>query len=227
MREVEALKVARLVISLGLEDGSICLNIGSSTRYFREVTQPHISRNLVRPIEASGIQVIHCDIKDDVGVDLVGDVLDPGFQKDMADRRADVLLCCNILEHLKDPHGFADACGNLVRPGGFMVVSVPLSYPYHPDPIDTMLRPTPQELGSFFPNWNILKGEVITTDTFLEETLRKPRGALTLFSHVLKVLMPLYRPRQWWPKAHRLMWLLRPYKSSLVVLQKPSVDCKQ
>lgn len=222
MREQEAKRIANLVTNLGLKNGSICLNIGSSTKYFRDVMQPHISDKLIQPIEACGIRIIHCDIKEDMGVDLVGDVLNPEFQRSMADRRADVLLCCNILEHLTDPHSFANACGNLVRPGGYMVVSVPLSYPYHPDPIDTMLRPTPQQLGSFFPKWKVLTGEILTTETFLEETLRKRRGALTLFKHVVKVLVPFYRPRQWWPKAHRLLWLLRRYRSSLVVLQKPS-----
>jgi len=221
MREEEATRIAGLVTSLGLENGSICLNIGSSTKYFRTVTQPHISSNLIQPIEASGIRIIHCDIKNDEGVDLVGDVLDYEFQKSMAGMRADVLLCCNILEHLTDPHGFAAACGNLVRAGGYMVVSVPSSYPYHPDPIDTMLRPTPCELGAFFPDWKVIAAEVLTTDTFLDEILKKDGGAGILLKHILKVLVPFYRPRQWWPKVQRLLWLFRPYKSSLVVLQKP------
>lgn len=222
MREEEAKRVAALVKGLGLVKDSVCLNIGSSTQHFRDVMQPHITKDLIEPIEACGIRVIHCDMKEDDGVDLVGDVLHPEFQQAMADKRADVLLCCNILEHLTDPHRFAAACGNLVRPGGYMVVSVPSSYPCHPDPIDTMLRPTPGELGAFFPDWKVIAAEVLTTDTFLDETLKKDGGASILLKHVLKVLVPFYRPRQWWPKAHRLLWLFRPYKSSLVVLQKPS-----
>lgn len=221
MREEEARRVSDLVAGLDLGGGSICLNVGSSTKHFREVAQPHITRELIRPIESSGICVIHCDIKEDEGVDLVGDVLDAEFQRDMAGKRADVLLCCNILEHLMDPRRFASACGQLVRPGGYMVVSVPLSYPFHPDPIDTMLRPTPAELSAFFPDWKMVVAEVLVSDTFLKETLRKDGGRSILLKHVFKVLVPFYRPRQWWPKAHRLLWLFRPYKSSLVVFQKP------
>lgn len=221
MRKEEAQWVAAVVEGLCLEEGSVCLNVGSSTLHFRNVTQPHITRDLINPIEACGIRVIHCDIKSDDGVDLVGDVLDPVFQRAMADKRADVLLCCNILEHLADPQSFASACGNLVRGGGYMIASVPLSYPFHPDPIDTMLRPTPAELSAFFPGWRVIAGEVLTTETFLDEMLRSDGGASALLMHVLKVLVPFYRPRHWWPKAHRLLWLFRPYKSSLVVLQKP------
>jgi SAM-dependent methyltransferase len=222
MRDMEARRISGLIKGLGLGEGAVCLNIGSSTRHFREVAQPHITKDLIEPIEASGIRVLHCDIKADIGVDLVGDVLDPKFQQAMSRKNADIILCCNVLEHLVDPRGFATACGNLLRSGGYMVVSVPLSYPFHPDPIDTMLRPTPAELGAFFPGWSVVAGEVLTTDTFLDEILRKDGGARILLKHVLKVLVPFYRPRQWWPKAHRLLWLFRPYKSSLVVLQKPS-----
>ena len=223
MRNKEARIISGLIKELDFDNGSICLNIGSSTKYFRDVMQPHITRDLIEPIEACGIRVIHCDMKEDKGVDLVGDVLDREFQQVMADKGADVLLCCNILEHLTDPHSFAAACGNLVRAGGYIVVSVPLSFPWHPDPIDTMLRPTPGELAAFFPDWKLIVAEVLTTDTFLDETLKKDDGVSILLKHILKVLVPFYRPRHWWPKVHRLLWLFRPYKSSLVVLQKPSL----
>jgi SAM-dependent methyltransferase len=221
MRKEEAQRISAIVTGLGLAKDSVCLNIGSSTLHFREVMQPHISKHLIRPIEASGIRVIHCDIKKDEGVDLVGDVFNPKFQKKMENTRADVLLCCNILEHLPDPRSFAIACNKLVRSGGYIVVSVPLSYPYHPDPIDTMLRPTPDELATFFPHSMVIVAEILTTNSFLDETLKKNVGGWILLKHLLKVLFTFYRPRQWWPKAHRLLWSFRTYKSSLVVFQKP------
>ena len=224
MRDNEARRISALIKDLRLAKGSVCLNIGSSTRHFRNVMQPHITKDLIEPIEACGIRVIHCDIKNDEGVDLAGDVLDPSFQKAMADKKADVLLCCNILEHLTDPRTFAAACGNLLRSEGYMVVSVPLSYPYHPDPIDTMLRPTPGDLGAFFPGWKVITAEILKSDTFLEETLRKGGGISILLKHIVKVLIPFYRRRQWRANAHRLLWLFRPYKSSLVVLKKTTPE---
>jgi hypothetical protein len=127
MRAEEARHIADIVASIGLPPGCVCLNIGSSTRHFREVEQPHISADLIRPLEARGMRFVHCDMKADDGVDLVGNVLDAEFQRRMADDRADLLLCCNVLEHLTDPQAFATACASLVRPGGYMVVTVPYS----------------------------------------------------------------------------------------------------
>ena len=68
-----------------------------------------------------------------------------------------------------------------------------------------------------------LKLLVLLNEFGLDEILKKDGGASILLKHVLKVLVPFYRPRLWRPKAHRLLWLFRPYKSSLVVLQKPSL----
>jgi SAM-dependent methyltransferase len=221
MRLEESRRIAQILSVAPLPPGSVCLNVGSSTRHFREVEQPHIHSELIRPLEAAGIRVVHCDLKADEGVDLVGNVLDPDFQRQMADRRADVLLCCNILEHLIDPQAFADACSSLVRPGGYMVVTVPYSYPYHADPIDTMLRVDPQALAGFFPGWELVRGEVVESQTFLEETLAHSDGVSRLVRHLLKVLAPFYRPRQWRTNAHRALWLFRPYKVSVALLRKP------
>jgi SAM-dependent methyltransferase len=222
MRVEEARRIARLVAEVNLPPGSVCLNVGSSTRGFREVDQPHIDAELIRPLEAQGLRFVHCDIKADDGVDLVGNVLDPEFQRRMADHRADLLFCCNILEHLADPQAFADACANLVRPGGYMIVSVPLSYPYHADPIDTMLRVSPAELACFFPEWERVRGEVVESRTFLQDMMARPDGLMTLAKHFLKVMVPMYRPRQWRGKAHRTLWLFRPYKISVALLRKPA-----
>ena len=50
------------------------LNIGSSTKHFREIIQPHINNNLIQPLINKGARVIHIDIKDNNGVDIVGDI---------------------------------------------------------------------------------------------------------------------------------------------------------
>jgi SAM-dependent methyltransferase len=221
MRAEEAQRIAALVAGVDLPSDCVCLNIGSSTRRFRESEQPHIHTELIQPLEAAGVRFVHCDLKADDGVDLVGNVLDPEFQRRMADHRADILLCCNILEHLTEPQKFADACANLVRSGGYMVVTVPYSYPYHADPIDTMLRVDPAGLARFFPGWELAHGEIVESQTFLQETLARTGGVGVLIKHLAKVMVPLYRPHQWRTKAHRTLWLFRPYKVSVALLRKP------
>ena len=217
----EARHIADIVRKLDLGPGDSCLNIGSSTRRFREVEQPHNHRDLIAPLEEFGLRIIHCDLKPDDGVDIAGDVFDPVVRARMAQQQARLLLCCNILEHLVDPQPFACACADLVRPGGYVVVSVPLSFPYHRDPIDTMLRPSPEQIADFFPGWETVHSAVVKSQTFQQELLAQPKGVMRLVRHGLQVLLPFYRPQKWMERAHRILWLWRPYKVSVAVLRRP------
>ena len=98
MRPREAETLAKWVLDLGLPAGSVCLNIGSSTKRFREVDQPHIAEKFIAPLEASGLRFIHCDMKQAAGVDEVGDILDPRFRDRLKSYQADLLVCSNLLE---------------------------------------------------------------------------------------------------------------------------------
>lgn len=222
MRVEEAREISRLVLEKVPTQGAICLNIGSSTKYFREEMQPHVNGLLIAPLEKAGVKFVHCDMKSADGVDMVGDVLSSEYRARLQSFDAGLLLCCNILEHLVEPQVFCDACAELVRPGGYMVVSVPYSYPYHADPIDTMLRPSPADLRKFFPGWKPVSECVVVSTNYWQDLMATPGGVKTLLKHILVVLMPLYRRSQWRGKAHRLMWLFRKYKVTLILLQKPA-----
>ncbi|MFN6935863.1 MAG: hypothetical protein ACK4NZ_12040, partial [Tsuneonella sp.] len=100
-------------------------------------------------------------MKPDEGVDEVGDVLDAEFRQRIRKYDAQVMICSNLLEHLRDPLAFAAACGDLVVHGGHGLITVPLSYPYHPDPIDTMLRPSPHALAKMLPGWDLERAQVL------------------------------------------------------------------
>jgi Methyltransferase domain len=220
MRIEESRAVREIVLGLGLPQGSTCLNLGSSSRTFRERAQPHIEAELLQPLRQAAVRFVHCDLKPDEGVDLVGDVHDPAFQQRLAREEARLLLCCNMLEHLDDPRTFAAACSSFVPPGGYAVVSVPLSYPYHPDPIDTMLRITPEEIAAFFPEWSLAHGQTVVSTSFLQDSLARPGGAGRLVEHMLKLLVPFYRPSTWRRRAHRALWLFRPYRISVALLRR-------
>jgi hypothetical protein len=221
MRREEADTLARWVRELKLPPGAACLNIGSSTKEFRERQQPHITERLIRPLESDGIRFIHCDMKKADGVDEVGDLLDPSFRSSLKRHHASLLVCSNLLEHLTDPHQFADACAELVRDGGFGLFSVPLSYPYHPDPIDTMLRLTPAELATMLPDWTVVRSGQIEAGNYWRDLRESGSGWSRLFRQVGRVALPFYRPSQWRANASRLSWLFRPYRVSIVLLQKP------
>jgi SAM-dependent methyltransferase len=223
MRQQEAARMAEWIGALSLARGAVCLNIGSSTERFRMHSQPHIDRLVFAPLRQSGVRVVHCDLKDDPGVDLVGDVLDSTFQAQLRSMDAQLLICSNLLEHLVDPHAFAAACASLVAPGGYALFTVPADYPFHPDPIDTLFRPSPEQLAAIFPDWEVIESEQLACGNFWHDL--KQGGAFWRKAgrHLLRLAAPFYKPRYWLASAHRLLWLVREYRVSLLLVRKPSV----
>lgn len=222
MRREEADTLARWGHELGLEPGTVCLNIGSSTRQFREEEQPHIAERFLRPLENDGIRFVHCDMKQAEGVDEVGDILDPAFRARLRRHDASLLVCSNLLEHLAEPQRFANACAELVREGGYGLFTVPLSYPYHPDPIDTMLRVTPAELAAMLPDWTLVRSGEIAAGNYWRDLRETGSPWSRMVRQMTRVALPIYRPHQWRANASRLSWLLRTYRVSIVLLQKPA-----
>lgn len=221
MRIEEARIIRRWIGTLGLPPGAVCLNIGSSTGDFRQRVQPHIHAELIAPLEAAGLRFVHCDMKAEGGVDEVGDLLDAAFRARLQAYRADVMICSNLLEHLVDPQRFASACGELVRAGGYGIFTVPYSYPYHPDPIDTSLRPSPGELARMLQSWAVVEAEVVTSGNHWADLRQSGEPWRRLVRQVARAAMPFYRRTQWRHVAHRLLWLWRPFTSSAVLLRKP------
>lgn len=224
MRIEEARELRNWITALDLPNGTVCLNVGSSTGHFRKCQQPHINAELFAPLEADGLRVIHCDLKPADGVEEVGDVLDPAFREKLRAYNAQVMICSNLFEHLTDPQAFAAACGDLIAPGGYGLITVPYSYPYHPDPIDTMLRPSPQALAKMLPGWHLERAEVLRSGTFRDDLKATGRPAYFLAHQIVRTALPFYRPSQWRHIAHRLLWLFRAFTVSMVQLRKPMLD---
>src|SRR3954468_14196161 len=156
-------------ILLGQRAVSPLLNLGSSTRAFREVAKPHIQDELFGPLEAAGIRIVHSDLKQADGVDLAGDIFDPAIRAELRARKFKCLLCSNLLEHVRDRAAVAAACEEIVGPGGLILATVPSSYPYHADPIDTGYRPAPAELARLFADSEPLLAEELAGRTYAED----------------------------------------------------------
>ncbi|HET9627819.1 MAG TPA: methyltransferase domain-containing protein [Kofleriaceae bacterium] len=219
MRPAEATWIANQLAALGREQISPLVNIGSQTREFRVKRQPHIEREIFAPLQARAVEVIHTDLKPDDGVDIAGDLFDPSVQAALQARKPKAALTSNLLEHVREPGALARAIGDLVAPGGVLLVTVPRSYPYHADPIDTGFRPSPAELAALFPDYELVHGEVIEDETYAHE----------LFGHGLaglkkgaRGLLAAVRRRGEIARAYRdrLRWLWKPFTTTAVVLRK-------
>ncbi|MFH1776942.1 MAG: methyltransferase domain-containing protein [Candidatus Omnitrophota bacterium] len=135
------------------------LDVGSSTKQFRTQIQPYIDKYVFKLLRDNGISIRYLDKKDTEGVDYVCDIENITAAK--LDKQFDLVICCSLLEHVKNPEKVCALLVDLVSDGGYLLVSVPKVYRYHPDPIDTMFRPTLEELIGMFHGIRIIKKDTI------------------------------------------------------------------
>jgi SAM-dependent methyltransferase len=195
----------------------VVLNIGSSTGAFTTVTQPWIHRHVFAKLEERGQRVLNIDRKAEVGVNLTGDICDPEFQARVAALGGSAILATNLLEHVPDPGPLAAAFVALVPPGGYLVISGPYSYPWHPDPIDSKFRPTVEELAGMFAGTKLVAGAIVPSGTYYDWLGRSP---WKLAGALLKLLNPFRSARWWWADVLKLGWIFRPFSATCIVLRK-------
>ena len=218
MLEIEAARLCEIL--LGQPSISSLLNLGSSTRAFRQSANPHIERELFEPLRRAGVEVVHCDIKLDEGVDLAGDVRDPETIKRLKARGFKCVLAANLLEHVRERDEITEACEEIVGPGGLILATVPLSYPYHADPLDTLYRPSPEELAGAFKRSRTLLAEEMTGPTY-GAAIRAKGSSLweELARTVLWLPIAWARPRGFASRVHRWLWYKRPYRVSVALVR--------
>jgi hypothetical protein len=100
-----------------------------------------------------------------------------------------------------------------------LFVTVPFDYPYHPDPIDTMYRPSPKEIAFLLDQGSVevLKQCIVKSSNFAVELLSSPKAAI---KYLIRLLLPFINIPKWKSAVHRLKWLFRPYLISCVILRK-------
>ena len=209
------------------------LNLGSQTLTFRTQIQPWLDRYLFAPARCKGYRVVHSDLQAAEGVDLVGDLTDPAFRERLIQSQFRSVLCSNLLEHVRQPEVIAATVAQIVPPGGYLLVSAPFHFPYHPDPIDTMFRPSPQALAALFPETDLVEAKLIRGGNLLTYALQrviahpgrilhelgsKWRTASNALTNPAEVDHPpaTAAPGRW----HWVPWLVRSFAISCVVLRK-------
>ena len=74
MWEQEAKWLGNFIYGLDADLVFPMLDIGSSSEYFRKIAHPFIDAHLFAPAREKGLSVLHSDLEDAPGVDLVGDL---------------------------------------------------------------------------------------------------------------------------------------------------------
>jgi hypothetical protein len=197
------------------------LNLGSQTLHFRTQEQPWIDAFLFAPARHRGGVVVHADLQAAPGVDLVGDLTDPQFLAQVRNLCFRSVICSNLLEHVVGPKRIADAATAAVVPGGYLFVSVPFRFPYHPDPIDTLFRPSPAELAALFPGTRVVEQRLVrgwligyAWEKLLRQTIQRHRSAGQSAAQPRAPAAVLTQTVRWLP------WLWQPFEISCLVLRK-------
>lgn len=223
MRKNEARALGQQMQGLPVEAIEPVLNLGSSTERFRTIEQPHIDEEIFAPLRRRGVKILHADLKEAEGVDLVGNVYDLDYQRRMREINPRLIFCSNMLEHLTEREKFVETCDAMLAPGGYLVLTVPHDYPYHQDPIDTYYRPSPSELSDLLPHYECVWSESVEDSTFGDDWRAMPG------SEKLRRIVSLWKApylyfadrERFLGRYHRWLWFSKPYRVSCVLLRKP------
>jgi hypothetical protein len=218
MFESESIRLREIL--LGRSGVSPLLNLGSSDARFRAETKPHIEAELFAPLRAAGVALVHSDLKNGAGIDVAGDILDPRVRARLKAMGFGALLLSNVLEHVGDRAAVAAACEEIAGPGGLILATVPSSFPYHADPLDTGYRPTPAALAACFAGSEPLLLETVEGRTFADRIRRDGASvAGELIRTALWMLIFPLRPKSARARLDRWRWYARPYRVSIALVR--------
>ena len=190
-------------------------NVGSSTDEFRKRAQPWIDEYIFKPARENNRIVEHLDIKNAPGVDIVGDLSDGHYLEELRRMRFKSIFCSNVLEHVSNREEISKLLTSILPVGGYLFVSCPFKYPFHPDPIDTMFRPNVDELASMFLGTGICWGDVVTGGTYLDYITRAK-----LANGIVRLFRRSTEPGGGASVLTHIPWLFRNFRATCVVLRK-------
>ncbi len=213
----------REVIRARVLPGSLVLNIGSSTKEYVEVLQPYIKKNVIDELALKGCTVKNIDIKNTEGVDMVGDIQDPAFAAELRALEPGAIICGSVLEQVPDHAAFSRALESLVAGETILIVSVPHTFPYHEDPIDTLYRPDVGELVQDFPHLRLVEGKTVSAGLYFFLIARKLGAwgkAWFFIKRIVKFALLILALR--FKEAADVGWSFRVVKATCAVLERPT-----
>ncbi len=194
----EAVWIAEFIRGLNLNRNHTVMDIGSAGEDHRCMAQPFIDYLIFRPLREKGCTVFYVDAAKEKGVDIVWNV--SAEQPPANLKPADLVVCTSLLEHVEDPVPVIERIKKLIKPGGYLILTVPRAFPYHPHPIDTMYRPDPQELEKFFDGYKIVNSTVIKCGSVEVPPGWKERQLKRIFNRFGMAIT-----RRVWPKVSALI----------------------
>ncbi len=213
MRLIESIFIKEIIESCINNQDSIktFINLGCGDIRQLQHSKPWINENVIQPLKTRNIKIINLDIFKYDSVDYVADLsqeLSLEFIKQTKSPR--LLLLGNVLEHV--PSNLRTKILNNIFSsmdiGDKLIISVPNDYPYHADPIDTMYRPSANEIKALLPlEWHAC--QILECGSYYDEF--KKMGFLKKIRKILKPFWIFQSPQKWL-ESHRLLFLFKQYK---------------
>ena len=194
------------------------LNLGSSTKDFREKVQPWIDDIIFNPFSNKGKKVLHSDLKEGDGVDLPGNIFDKEFEEQLKNMNFKSIICSNVLEHIIEVDSFCKAIESISSSGTYIIISAPNLYPYHNDPIDTKFRPDVNEIVKLFSQCQLVEGVVYTAkNNHFSSLIKEP---YTCILTIKNWLIPQFGIKEWKMRCSDIPNLFKKYRYTWVLLKK-------
>lgn len=216
MLNKEALWIGENISVLSLNINSVVLNFGAqSDKYNME--NKYLMNYVIIPIKKT-FQLRNLDLQSGDGIDYSGNLYEEDFFRKMRSIQFDCILLCNVLEHVTNIEELCTRVSDLIKPGGFIIITVPYHYPRHYDPIDNGFRPEIEEVFSLFPGFKLIKGDIITDHSYSFYLLSDLKYFTLTF---LRVLAPFYKYKKWKKVVlPKFSWWNKKFKVTCVIVQK-------
>ena len=206
------------IVEHGLVDASVdCLNLGSSTREYRQVKKPYIDELIIVPLMRTG-RVVNVDVKPADGVDEVGDFADPAFIDRLASRRYGLILCNNVLTHVHDVEPVFEAIDRCAAEQGYVIITAPRIYPYCADPYDAKFRPSVADIQALLPGFRTMSSCRLTgSETHASRLASNLRLSLSLAANLV---LPIAGMTRWRDVVSDLPNLFTRFETTCVMMQR-------
>jgi hypothetical protein len=213
MRFQESLKIQNIIKKQ--KPFANIINLGSGNVEQLKKMKPWVSKNVFDIFKKQKAKILHVDAENFPGVNIVQDLSEPNSLSFCDKLKGSKLfILANVLEHIpKKAHAeFLKKIYSKMKSKDGLMITVPYDYPYHADPIDTLYRPTPEDLHKLLPlTW--LEGEIVSAGSYREEFRH-----MDILKRIRKLLKPfwIFQKPSKWLENHRLFYLFKPYQITIV-----------
>ena len=163
------------------------------------------------------IDILNFDLFPGKGVDISGDIMHDDCFSALIQHKWGAVFVFNVLEHLAHRTAICSRIEQLLSKGGYLLVSVPFKYPVHNDPIDSLFRPTPDEVLQLFPSCELVRSDIIIDKSFVFYLKSNNHIAVKF---ILRLLTPFYKYSNWKTQVALLPYLFKKFQVTVVVLKK-------